>query len=299
MLNQPIFGITLLVILAYLYFECLRLQILASGLGKWISFRSSAEFTLGGIFLTITPLGIGGLPLQLYVLNREGMGIGRGTSVIIMRAVITFLIVPFFLPFVFIYSQESFWHGLVGGLIKYVIILVTALIILGLLVTLRPPHRIRKFLYKFAKSDRGRNWVDKIVQEIIHLKEAIKDYGRHGKLRLLWAFLLTFVARGLYFFFPYTLLRGLNLDPPLIQTMMIQMVYSCVLLYMPTPGASGIAEAAGMGLYSAICPKYLLGVFVLLWRFFSPYIAMMMGAFLVLRLVSGIGKNNKNTTAQH
>jgi len=65
---------------------------------------------------------------------------------------------------------------------------------------------------------------------------------------------------------------------------------------MPTPGASGIAEAAGMGLYSAVCPKHLLGVFVLLWRFFSPYIAMMIGAFLVLRLVSGIGKEKKPTT---
>jgi len=292
-LKPAYFGLTLLVVLAYLYFECLRLQVLASGLGKWISFRSAAEFTIGGIFLILTPLGIGGLPLQLYVLNREGMGIGRGTSVIIMRAAITFLIVPFFVPLIFIYSRESFLHGLVGGLIKYVIILVTALLILGLLVTLRPPHRVRKFLHRFVKSDRGRNWVDKIIQEIAHLKEAIKDYGRHGKLRLLGAFLLTFVARGLFFLFPYTLLRGLNLNPPLLQTMMTQMVYSCVLLYMPTPGASGIAEAAGMGLYSAVCPKHLLGIFVLLWRFFSPYIGMMIGAFLVLRLVSGIGKRDK------
>jgi len=45
-LKPTYFGLTLLVILAYLYFECLRLQVLASGLGKWISFRSSAEFTM-------------------------------------------------------------------------------------------------------------------------------------------------------------------------------------------------------------------------------------------------------------
>jgi len=55
---------------------------------------------------------------------------------------------------------------------------------------------------------------------------------------------------------------------------------------VPTPGASGVAEVGAAGLYAAVCPKAMLGVYVVLWRLFSFYGGALVGGILALRHIS-------------
>ncbi len=81
-------------------------------------------------------------------------------------------------------------------------------------------------------------------------------------------------------------MRGIGLSPPVLQTMITQIILSYLLLFAPTPGASGIAEGGGFLLFKPLCPEHLLGIFIVLWRFFSYYLLVILGGILLARMVS-------------
>jgi uncharacterized membrane protein YbhN (UPF0104 family) len=67
--------------------------------------------------------------------------------------------------------------------------------------------------------------------------------------------------------------------------MVLQVLLYFLLLFVPTPGAAGIAETAAFALFSPICPKALLGIFIILLRFFYLYLAATIGGVLLLQRV--------------
>ena len=283
---QPVYlGAIFPIIFVHYLLDCLRLQTLTSVVGKRVSLKASMKFTLGSTFMGIVPFGVATFPFQLYILNKEGIKPGKATSVIIMTSALLWLVLPFILPFLVSFYRGSFTQGFVPALVKYILIFLTIGVIFWLFMVLEPSYRIRVFLSKFIKGERGKKIVEKIVEELDNFKESLKEYYRKGKLKLVESFLLTCASRGMYFFFPYVLLHGLGQNPPLGQTMMIQIVLTHIVPYMPTPGASGIAELSGMGLYSAVCPKYLLGIYITLWRFFSFYLKAILGGGIFLRMI--------------
>jgi hypothetical protein len=279
------FLLALVVSLLFIYFEILRLQTLTWSLGKWISTRASIDFTLGGAFLTIIPFGVAGVPLQLYILNKEGIEFGKGGAILIVRGALVSCLLPFIIPFILANQSGLFQGGLVAHLTRYLVIAVGVGIIILLLAIFRT-DRTKVFLYRFIKKEKARSVVNRILKEVQNMKSAFGEFAINGKWKLLLSFFLTGVSRGFYFFLPYPILRGLGLHPPLGQTTVIQIILSYLLVFSPTPGASGIAETGGMGLFSLVCPRHLIGIFVILWRFFSYYLSVIIGGFIILRLIS-------------
>lgn len=285
-LNPFYLLLALVTVLFYIWLETLWLRILVWSVSKWMSLFGALEFILGGSFLTLVPFGVAGVPLQMYILHREDrLSIGESGSVLLMRSLLLVLILPVVLPIIYIYYSTILQEGFVINLARYLLIAVGLAILILILGSINP-ERTRGFLYRFAKSAKARGIVEKVVKEISNMKHTLRRFFIRGKWKLPLAFLVACISRACFFFLPYPILRGIGLSPPLVQTMITQIILSYILLFAPTPGASGIAEGGGFLLFKPLCPEHLLGIFIVLWRFFSYYLLMMLGGIILARMIS-------------
>jgi uncharacterized protein (TIRG00374 family) len=286
--------LTLGLALAHLYLDFLRLQVLTWAIGKFISLRSSIEFTMGGLFLgAVTPFQSGGIPFQVYLLRREGFTIGEGTAIILFRAVLALGVVFVALPGIIYYYQVISTAQVLKSILNYLFFFYLFAIIALLLILYRTEqvrrglHRFGDFLRKrrIIKSDRSRRFVDRILDEVENFKKSVVLFFRAGKWKTVLSFLLTLISMGIYFLIAPALLYGLGVQVPIIKAAILQLVLTYLLAFIPTPGASGVAELGGFSLFALICPKELLGIYVLLWRFFTFYISVIIGGMVLIRMV--------------
>mgnify|MGYP001056121605 CR=1 FL=1 len=286
--------VTLFLALVHLYFDFLRLQVLSWALGKFISLKSSIEFTLGGLFLgAITPFQSGGIPFQVYVLKREGFSIGEGTAILLFRAILSLGVVLVALPGIISYYHIISTTQIVKAILNYLFFFY--LIAIGfLLLVLFRTENVRKGLHRFGDFLRKKRvikgcglkrFVDRILDEVISFKKSWLLFFNKGKWKTLLSFIITLLSMGVYFLIAPSLLYGLGIQVPVMKAVILQLVLTYLLVFVPTPGASGVAELGGFSLFSLICPKELLGIYVLLWRFFTFYISVILGSFVLVRMI--------------
>ncbi len=262
----------------YLSFDTLRLKFLALAMGRKIGFFRTLQVITSGIFLAaVTPFQVSGLPFQIFLLNRSGLSVGEATALLISRGITQYFFILLLLPFAVRIIGESVGF-LIRALATYVAVLFAAVIAFYLLAVWKPHVAVRIIPRRWKKVR------EKFLEEIGKFRESffILLKGRRS-LPLALAMLFSFLSLLFYLAMIPSLLFGLGLDPRPHLSMAIQVIFQATLLYTPTPGGAGIAEAAGAALYSLVCPKYLLGVFIILWRFFTIYITAFLGAYFFIK----------------
>jgi uncharacterized protein (TIRG00374 family) len=284
--------------MAHHYFDCIRLQVLTWATGTRIGFMRAAEFTFGGLFLgAVTPFQSGGIPLQIYILTKEGMSVGQGSAVLIMRGLLVLLLVIFIMPPLVPFYREIVSDTLIQNIFRYLVILYAVLFFLfmsALFRTKRMKSRsqgLGRFLRRrrIVKTDRFDRFIEFAFKEVEDLKQVTLDYFGRQKAKLGLALLLSVFSIGTFVFIAPTLVLGMGLEVPVATAVFIQIILTYLLVFVPTPGGSGVAEAGSASLYSVIVPTALLGIYVVLWRFFTAYLGQIIGSFFVLRLLRTTG----------
>ncbi len=250
----------------------------------------SAEIILVGYFMAaITPFQVGGLPLQLYSMNKWGISPGKASAMLLARGVLFYGMVFVAAPFIAVHIGVS--SVLLKVLTTYIAIILTIGTVFVVLV-LFFPRVINRWQEKLvAKPNPGRflRLFIKTLDEFEGFAEGLKLFIRGRNLGyLLGATGLTVVYGLSYFGMTAALLAGLGvLDfHNVLRAIGINNLLVAVLLYIPTPGAGGVAEAGAAALYAMLCPKYMLGIFVVLWRLFSFYIGAFVGGVVALKHVA-------------
>lgn len=281
---------------ARFYMDILRVQILSKAAGKWMPFRQSADFNLGGLFLgAVTPFQSGGIPLQLYILRRIGLTIGAGGAVIAFRGILTGIVFVLVLPLFLLFFREFLVSSVVRSLGKYLMGLYTVLLLLLLFVLLRPgkmkAHLLSFDLYlrrrRIVRSNRFELFYDRLFEQIEEFRRCTKEYFGRKRGLLSAAFLASIGGVLSSSLIAPAILYGLGQSPSIIASFMLAVLLMYVLAFVPTPGASGFAEVGAYSLFLLLADKSALGVFVLLWRFFTLYLGAIIGGVLLLRMVRG------------
>ena len=96
----------------------------------------------------------------------------------------------------------------------------------------------------------------------------------------------------------YIVVQALNGDTTLWELCVIGLVLNFVVLFAPSPGASGVAEVVTVGLMENLIAKELIPLFVLLTRFFSIYCAVVVGGIISSLQVAKDFRNNKKDIAK-
>ncbi len=276
--NPFLFIFIVFVWFAYRFADGVGISLLARLLGHKISPFKGFEVVLVGLFLSaVTPFQISGIPMQIYMLHEEGMDVGKATAVIMARGVAYYLVVIPILPFIFMKLSLSS-NFIVKILLGYLAVTGTTIIILYVLFVRRPdillklvPSRwpkVRAFLFTELKN----------LQEGIRVLIEAKDAFRTILVVLSYVISILLLAS----IAPLTL-YGLGFEPEPIKSASALILMYSSLLYTPTPGGVGIAETVAAVLFSGICPKYAIGIFVILIRVFTFYVGAILGGIVFFR----------------
>jgi uncharacterized protein (TIRG00374 family) len=76
----------------------------------------------------------------------------------------------------------------------------------------------------------------------------------------------------------WLILLGLGINVTFLTGLVLASMLIFLLSFMPTPGAIGLGEAIFFLLFSKTIPSYMIGIAIVLWRFFFHYLSAILGA---------------------
>jgi uncharacterized protein (TIRG00374 family) len=253
-------------------FDIWRLRYIIGALGKELSWKSSFYFTMGGLtFGAITPVQLGGIPFQLYVCRKEKISLPEGTAAVFTRGLLSALVLPFLIPFIYYYRQHM-TSGIMVAIVKYLIVFYGIFAVVFIFLLTQTSLLERKF------GDR--------VRGIITFKEVFTSEFMKRKKIFLKAYITTFFSLSFYFLTAPFLIKGLGIKAPFFEATILQIVMTYAVNFLPTPAASGLAEVGALGVFSHLMPKPVLGVYVMLWRFFTSYLGILVGMFAISKFIT-------------
>jgi uncharacterized protein (TIRG00374 family) len=254
------------------FFDIWRLRYIIKALGKELSWKGAFYFTMGGLPLgAITPMQVGGIPFQIYVCKRENISIPEGSAAIFTRGLLSAFILPIFLPFIY-YYRRYLTSGIMSAIIKYLVIFygIVAVVFFSLLT--QSSHLERKFGHK--------------VKGIITFKEVFTNEFMRRKMFFSKAYITSFFSLIFYFLTAPLLMKGLGIKAPFFEVTILQIIMTYAVNFMPTPGATGLAEGGAFAMFHHLMPQSILGVYVMAWRFFTGYLGIFAGIPAILKFLT-------------
>ncbi|MCX6666949.1 MAG: flippase-like domain-containing protein, partial [Euryarchaeota archaeon] len=132
---------------------------------------------------------------------------------------------------------------------------------------------------------------DFINREVDNFHNSMVFFARDGKKAFCIGGILTVAFWFTGFLIPSALLVGLGFPPYIIESFAAQILLLVIVMMPTTPGSSGVTEGGMAGLYSVILGSpnlYLLGVFVVLFRFITYHIGLIAGAIFQYRIFKSL-----------
>jgi uncharacterized protein (TIRG00374 family) len=254
------------------FFDIWRLRYIVEALGKKLSWKGAFHFTMGGLPLgAITPMQVGGIPFQLYVCKRENILVPEGSAAIFTRGLLSAMVLPLLLIPIW-YYRKFLTSGIMSAILKYLVIFYGIIAIIFFFLLTQTPWLKRKF---------GRR-----VNGIIMFKEVFTNEYMKRKLTFLKAYITSFLSLTFYFLTAPLLIRGLGIQAPFFEATILQIILTYAVNFMPTPGATGLAEGGAVAVFKHLMPKSVLGVYVMAWRFFTGYLGIIVGILAISEFIT-------------
>jgi len=279
-----------------LIFWGVRIQVLSRALGYRVPILHAINMVLAGLFAgTMTPGQAGGEPVRIHELYRVGVKVGDATAVVITERILDGIILTV-LGIIIMTMSRSIWSTFSLSMIILIIVawicLIAVLIIPAL--TLRYPVKMKSLIMRFITWITGKlsktrfsssRILDRADGEIDNLFDSFSRFAGPAW----WGFLIGGGVTVLFwiteFMVASVILMGLGLDPYILVSFFFQIIIAIVMMIPLTPGSSGITEISTTSLYALIVPSGMLGIFVLLWRFVTFYLNIILGAVAGLVIV--------------
>ena len=236
---------------------------------------------LGKYYDNVTPAAVGGQPFQIYYMHKNsGVSSGHATSIPIFGMIagqIAFLILAI-ICFLFGNINENPALAVVAwlGLLFYAF---WPIMVAGVSFFPKPTTKFLKFITKiFAKIKIVKNREEALAR----IERNMDAYADSVKaiLKTRGLFLNTLILALIYTVFtaaiPYFVLTAFGGQVGFIKTLVLTMAVTSAVYFVPTPGNSGAAEGTFFMVFSALSDGYVFWA-MLVWRFFSYYIYILMG----------------------
>jgi glycosyltransferase 2 family protein len=263
-----------------------RVKILSMGDFSW---RSSLNVVLLWEFASaITPSVIGGSPIAIYLMKREGMTLGRSVATVLATSLMDeffyVLVVPLLVlmigtdAFIPVDLSSTAEMGLrVMFFTGYAIhCVITIVIIFVLFIAPSSTRMVFMTIFRFPGLRKWNLKAEKITQEWMLASESLKGATRGMWLKTLGVTFVSWTARFLilnavlYIFFE---------SVQNLEVFARQLSLWIAMLVSPTPGAAGIAEFSLPIFMQGVA--VVGGVVVLVWRILTYFIYLIIGSLLL------------------
>ncbi len=275
--------------LGYMY----RIRVLTDNQLSWQ--QSFDVIMLWEFASAITPSVVGGTSVAMFILNKEGITLGKSTAIVMMSAFLDELFYILTVPLVVLIigteylfpvelTKEIFGYTLSIKGIFYVgygfTVMLTIIILYGVFVN---PLGIKKMLYRLFSVKLLRRWRKIVVQmgsDMIKTSLELKEKNGWFWIKAFGATFFAWTAR--FWVVNFIILMFTDVGNHFL-IYGRQLVMWVILIISPTPGGSGIAEFAFDGFLKDFIPLGLGGLLVVLWRFISYYPYLFIGAVILPR----------------
>lgn len=269
-----------------------RLRILSSGSLNW---KQCFEVTMLWEFANAAaPAVVGGTSIAVYVMSREGIGLGRSAALALATVMLDELFFLVLAPLVFFGAgmdrlfpaqlDEAMW-GLPMQALFWIGYTFIAVMKLGIFYSVFfRPRAIKLLLVNLFRHKWVRRFRPRIAEagdDLISASAELKDKPASFWLKAIGATWCSWGARFLVLNFIAAAFFHVS-DHLLMYAR--QLVLWIVLLISPTPGASGAAEFAFTGFMRDLLPVgAMLVIVAILWRLLTYYIYLFAGAVVMPR----------------
>ncbi|MEK7400445.1 MAG: flippase-like domain-containing protein [Candidatus Poribacteria bacterium] len=293
---KPIYGLLagILMLIQWLL-NGLRFQILVNSFEEKVGFWTSFNAFMANLFMSaMTPSQSGGGPLQIYVLNKAGMPVAKAFAGCLMGAVLTVVCLVISSISILLFRHDirlGFGHHM-GSVITIVFLfffLLTALFLLSIFKIRFVKRVFGKMTLRFShstKSKRKFSLTKRLMRGLDQYSKCMIIFAKAKKYRVFVAGLLTMGCICANCATAPVMLKGLSVGQDALQVFFVQFIIFFISYFSPTPGGSGFAEFSNYWIMASVnIEQNLLGVYTLIWRFFTSFLGVGIGGLIVLSLL--------------
>ncbi len=267
-----------------------RVYILSRSLGYPLTYLQSLSVSLSTEFgIAATPAGVGGTVIRLSLLHRGGVPVAHGASMLAIDVVVDCLFFALLLPLTF----YALLHAPVvrnelppiDGPRFLAMLLVVALFVGALAFAVKSGLVVRfiRALAQWHWAEHHRmparvRWYEwRFVKEFVKMKEGVKHIYKLKRGVLLLNFLLASIQWTCRYGALPLILFAFSIDHQPVFFFLLQGVLFTLSLMIVLPGGGGGVELLSFFVLSKMIPPHLVGVVILLWRFFTYHMYLFVG----------------------
>ncbi len=254
---------------------------------------------VGSFFAGITPSSTGGQFGQAYIMKKQGIKVSDSVSLlwadfIIYQTTMMIYVTLLFLVKFRYYASQSSWFNIIllGYVINLIVIVALYTVALFPNVYVRLSNWLAKFLsrFKFIKNPDKmiQSWTLQMTQFTTEVRTLSQD-----KKRIILCVGINFIRLSLLYSLPFVIGYALHISLEMSQLLDVMALSSFVLIansFIPIPGASGGTEVIFSLLFRSLMGN-LTGAVMVLWRFSSYHIVLVVGAILFAVVNRRFSKN--------
>lgn len=263
---------------------------IAEVLPSHIDFKDSFIISMSvQFFNAITPFASGGQPAMVYLLNKKGMTYGESTALVVLKSLMwqsslfAVTVLSLFLNYEFFISNISGFFPLfiLGAVTNIAVILFYCMFFSNSFMT-KVMNGLCNLLGKIGFKKRIEKFKENVNKEIFLMGSAMKEIQNHKKslirFLLISSVQITAFCSILYFIQLACEPMKANFFDMLASQYMVTMITSLI----PSPGAAGGAEGIGYVFFKKFFATSSILAVVLLWRFITYYLNLLMGGIFCL-----------------
>lgn len=244
---------------------------------------------LGKYYDNITPAAIGGQPFQIYYMHKNGkLSAGMATTIPIVGMIsnqLGFLIIAVIAIFGggFLINNSTLTATACLGLLFYAFWPIAVLIATFL------PKTTSELISLGVRFFARLHLVKNKTATIAKVKKGVEEYAGCMKTilktkgLLFMAILLSVIFNLLVAAIPFFVLSAFGGEVDFMVCLATTIAVTAAVYFVPTPGNSGAAEGTFFLVFSGLSSGYVFWA-MLVWRFFSYYIYIIMGPAIYLKM---------------
>ena len=297
--------LSVLTYLAYLSMDAVAIHFFLKRQGYRVPLHRLAFISvIGQYYSNITPGASGGQPMQIYYLHENGVPTAIATSAIVMRFFCFQVMLSVFATYYWI-ADGAYINSQVGAQ-KWILIVgfvYNTVMVTGVAFLALSANVIKKIIAFVMRI--GKKWIKKPEEKTEKLYRAVDVFHdsltsyQHQPIDMLVQLIIGGLQLLAMMSILYCVYRGLGLQGETFGHLVGMSVMEYIsAAYAPLPGASGAQEGVFGMYFGQIFPDGMLIAALLLWRFFTYYICLILGAVIVT--VHGLrsGKSLKDVVRQ-
>lgn len=282
-------GYTIIICLIFVmipwFTHSLRILIWTRFISKNIPFKEILKIAIAAdLGAAISPTSVGGGPLKAGMLMQQGLKTSDAISLTLLGSVEDHTFFFISVPISFIITAgwkhhvfKNSFHLIQNSTWFIIFIIAFVAIIIITVSNKKLLNHIGKKLNRFTFIQKATSAVRNMISDISGVYQLI---GKKGKRLFVLSLLLTAIHWISRYSVLIVLLYGLGYNIHPVKIFFLQWIILVLMLFVPTPGATGGAEASFYFIFRNIIPDSTIGFIMPAWRFLTYYATLGLGTIL-------------------